>query len=202
MRIGLGWGVGSRAEKKYLRVFLWEDENWIPLELSDPLSPAPDTSRQAMEALQHPHPELCSQQYPEELGNGSNSSASFDTSWLLLNPVEENPHLLCRLPCTIPSPVPGWRPLPLHGAPGEGTAWTSTGSTQGSVRPPGMGAGKLLSTALRSVLVPDMFDRLPWLDIREVSSGCAGDPCISATRGQNPVYSLLLHHFPPYPSSH
>lgn len=31
MRIGLGWGVGSTAEKKPLRVFLWEAENWIPL---------------------------------------------------------------------------------------------------------------------------------------------------------------------------
>lgn len=56
MRIGLGWGVGSGAEKKYLRVFLWEDENWIPLELADPLSHDPDVSRQAMEPLQHPHP--------------------------------------------------------------------------------------------------------------------------------------------------
>lgn len=50
MRIGLGWGVGSRAETKRLRVFLWEDEIWILLELADPLSPDPDASRQAVEA--------------------------------------------------------------------------------------------------------------------------------------------------------
>lgn len=54
MRIGLGWGVGSRAEKKCLRVFLWEDENRIPVELADPLSPDPDASRKAVEGLQHP----------------------------------------------------------------------------------------------------------------------------------------------------
>lgn len=56
MRIGLGWGVGSGAEKKCPRVFLWKDENCIPLELADPLSPDPGASWQAKEALQHPHP--------------------------------------------------------------------------------------------------------------------------------------------------
>lgn len=56
MRIRLGWGVGSGAEKKCLRVFLWKYENWIPPELADPLSPDPDASWQPIEALQHPHP--------------------------------------------------------------------------------------------------------------------------------------------------
>lgn len=44
MRTGVGWGVGRRAQGKHLRVFLWEDEIWIPLELADPLNPDPDVS--------------------------------------------------------------------------------------------------------------------------------------------------------------
>lgn len=56
MRAGLGWGVGSSTQGKHLRVFLWEDEIWIPLELAGPLSPDPDVSQQAMKVLQHPHP--------------------------------------------------------------------------------------------------------------------------------------------------
>lgn len=47
-----------------------------------------------------------------------------------------------------------------------------------------MGAGGLLSTALRSVVDPDMLNCLTWLEVREVSSGCAGDPHISAVCGQ------------------
>lgn len=31
MRTELGWGVGSKAEKKPLKFFLWEAENWIAL---------------------------------------------------------------------------------------------------------------------------------------------------------------------------
>lgn len=50
MRTGLGWGVGRRAQGKYLRVFLWEDEIWIPLELADPLSPDPDVSHESSAA--------------------------------------------------------------------------------------------------------------------------------------------------------
>lgn len=99
--------------------------------------------------------------------------------------MEEKPHLLCHLACTTPDPFPGWWPLPLHGSPGDGTAWTSSESTQGSVEAPGMGMEGLLSIALRSVVDSDTLHCLAWLEVREASSGCAGNPCISAACGQN-----------------
>lgn len=64
-----------------------------------------------------------------------------------------------------------------------------------------MGVGGLLSMALRSVADLDTLNCLAWLEVREESSGCAGDLCISTACGQKKMYSLFLHHFPPYPSS-
>lgn len=73
-----------------------------------------------------PTPELCSQQYPGKLGNDSNSSASFGSSQLVGNPLEEKPHLLCHLLCTTPDLTPEYRPLTSHR---KETDWRSKRNT-------------------------------------------------------------------------